>query len=242
MFRSPKAVLSGKEITEAVERQRVFEDLHARYLVCKGTPDMLPPWQYPRLWWLRRQPRIHIDGFTSKRSHEGGRLGPNSYDCSLHPDLLVYDVKRLPDSLASSPQFDGWSEYALDMNKDNPVRKLTIPNDGLILKPGRLYLGRTVEHTATYNLVPYIDGRSSIGRLGLWCHITAGAGDNGYSGTFTVELAVVHPLRIYPHTKICQLTYSPVSFGGDYYKGRYKNSVDATSCRLHIDSIDSKAI
>lgn len=231
MFRSPKAVLSGKEIAEAVARQHEFELLNDTAAV-----GCLCPWGSARRWWLRRQPRIHIDGFTTKPTHEGGRLGPNSYDCSLHPELLVYDVKRLPDNLASSPQFDGWSEYALDMAKDNPVRKLTIPNDGLILKPGRLYLGRTVERTETYNLVPYIDGRSSIGRLGLLVHFTAGAGDCAYQGTWTLELACIHPLRIYPYTKICQLSYSPISFGGGDYKGRYQNTTDATSCRLHIDS------
>src|SRR5688572_26071280 len=84
------------------------------------------------------------------------QLNPNSYNLTLHHELMVYE------------------EVVLDMAKANRVRRLEIPPEGLTLSPGQLYLGRTVERTVTHNLVPQIEGRSSVGRLGLFVHVTAG--------------------------------------------------------------------
>ncbi len=88
-------------------------------------------------------------------------LNPNSYNLTLHNELMVYE------------------EVVLDMAKANRVRRITIPPEGLVLGPNQLYLGRTVERTETHNLVPMIEGRSSVGRLGLFVHVTAGFGDVG---------------------------------------------------------------
>lgn len=90
------------------------------------------------------------------------QLNPNSYNLRLHEELLVY------------------TELPLDMKKPNPAEKLVIPESGLLLKPGILYLGRTLESTETHNLVPMLEGRSSIGRLGMLVHVTAGFGDVGF--------------------------------------------------------------
>lgn len=92
------------------------------------------------------------------------QLNPNSYNLRLHEELLVY------------------TELPLDMKKPNPAEKLVIPESGLLLKPGILYLGRTLESTETHNLVPMLEGRSSIGRLGMLVHVTAGFGDVGFKG------------------------------------------------------------
>ena len=67
-----------------------------------------------------------------------------------------------------------------------------------MLSPHQLYLARTAERTVTHNLVPQIEGRSSVGRLGLFVHVTAGFGDVGFSGYWTLEMFAVHPVRIYP--------------------------------------------
>ena len=93
---------------------------------------------------------IIIDPFDESR------LNPNSYNLTLHNELMVYE------------------ELMLDMAKANRVRRIEIPKDGLVLSPHQLYLGRTAERTATHNLVPQIEGRSSVGRLGLFVHVTAG--------------------------------------------------------------------
>ena len=95
-------------------------------------------------------------------------LNPNSYNLTLHDELLIYE------------------EVVLDMRKSNRVRRLSIPESGLVLNPNQLYLGRTVERTETHNLVPMIEGRSSIGRLGLFVHVTAGFGDVGFCGFWTL--------------------------------------------------------
>ena len=136
-------------------------------------------------------------------------LNPNSYNLSLHNELLTYE------------------ELVLDMRKPNRVRRLEIPADGLVLNPGQLYLGRTCERTETHNLVPMIEGRSSIGRLGLFVHITAGFGDVGFCGYWTLEMFAVQHVRIYPGVPICQIFYHEV-IGAvtEYVSHKYQHNHD----------------
>jgi dCTP deaminase len=136
-------------------------------------------------------------------------LNPNSYNLTLHNELLVYE------------------EVVLDMRKPNRIRRITIPNDGLVLSPNQLYLGRTAERTETHNLVPMIEGRSSIGRLGLFVHVTAGFGDVGFCGYWTLEMFAVQPVRIYPGVPICQIFYHEIR--GDfveYSSEKYQHNRD----------------
>ena len=145
-------------------------------------------------------------------------LNPNSYNLRLSPDLLVY------------------KEFPLDMKKDNPVEKVQIPEEGLLLEPGKLYLGRTLEFTETKNLVPMLEGRSSIGRLGLYVHVTAGFGDVGFAGYWTLEMHCVHPIRVYAGVQICQVFYHTVE--GDiveYKSGKYQANKGVQSSRLWMD-------
>ena len=72
------------------------------------------------------------------------------------------------------------------MRRENTSFSITIPEDGLLLEPQKLYLGRTIEYTATEGYVPMLEGRSSIGRLGLFVHVTAGFGDIGFKGFWTL--------------------------------------------------------
>jgi len=136
------------------------------------------------------------------------QLNPNSYNLRLHRELLVY------------------TDNVLDMKTKNNVASMVIPHEGLVLEPGKLYLGRTVEYTRTDSLVPMLEGRSSIGRLGLFIHITAGFGDVGFCGYWTLEISCVHPVRIYPGVEICQIFYHIIE--GDYEKynnnGKYQNN------------------
>ena len=82
-----------------------------------------------------------------------------------------------------------------------------IPEGGVMLTPHRLYLARTVERTETRNLVPMLEGRSSVGRLGLFIHVTAGFGDVGFCGFWTLEMFCVQPVRIYAGVEIGQIFY-----------------------------------
>ena len=146
------------------------------------------------------------------------QLNPNSYNLKLHEDLLVY------------------SELPLDMKKNNPAKKLKIPAEGILLEPGKLYLGRTQEYTVTNNLVPMLEGRSSVGRLGLFVHVTAGFGDTGFSGFWTLEMHCIHPISIYTGVEICQIFYHTVE--GDvvkYASGKYQLNTEVQTSRLWMD-------
>lgn len=145
-------------------------------------------------------------------------MNPNSYNLRLHNELLVYD------------------EEILDMKKPNKTKTIIIPEEGLVLQPGKLYLGRTVEYTKTEEFVPMLEGRSSIGRLGLYIHVTAGFGDVGFSGYWTLEIQCIEPIRIYPGVEICQIYYH--SLKGDYQKynsGKYQNNTGIQPSLLYKD-------
>ena len=155
---------------------------------------------------------IIIDPFDKSR------LNPNSYNLSLHDELIVYN------------------DTLLDMKKDNPYRKIRIPDDGLVLESNRLYLGRTVEFTETNNLVPMLEGRSSVGRLGLFIHVTAGFGDVGFKGYWTLEIFCVQPIRIYSGVEICQIYYHTLEGNYESYtRGKYQNNNGIQTSQLFKD-------
>lgn len=145
-------------------------------------------------------------------------LNPNSYNLRLHNELLIYE------------------ENELDMKKPNKAKSINIPEEGLVLEPGRLYLGRTLEYTKTEKYVPMLEGRSSIGRLGLYIHVTAGFGDVGFSGYWTLEIHCVQPIRIYAGVEICQIYYHSIQ--GDYEKycsGKYQDNKGIQPSLLYKD-------
>lgn len=146
------------------------------------------------------------------------RLNPNSYNLRLADELLVY------------------AGDTLDMKKPNPTVGLTIPEEGLLLIPGKLYLGRTMEYTSTKNLVPMLEGRSSIGRLGLFIHVTAGFGDVGFEGFWTLEIFCLMPVRIYAGVEICQVYYHTIEGEYEEYKsGKYQKNKGIQPSLLYLD-------
>ena len=118
-------------------------------------------------------------------------LGSNSYDVHLGKHLAIYN-----DSI-------------LDARKHNKISYFEIPEEGYILLPGTLYLGVTHEYTESHAHVPFLEGKSSTGRLGIDIHATAGKGDVGFCNTWTLEISCVHPVRIYAGMPIGQLIYFP---------------------------------
>ena len=135
------------------------------------------------------------------------QLNPNSYNLRLHNELLVY------------------TEDVLDMRRANAYETITIPEEGYVMTPGRLHLGRTLERTETRGFVPMLEGRSSIGRLGLFVHITAGFGDVGFCGYWTLEMFAVQPIRIYPGVEICQIFYHTIQGDyAEYQSNKYQNN------------------
>ena len=96
-----------------------------------------------------------------------------------------------------------------DMKEDNAAKKIIIPEDGLLLESRKLYLGRTIEYTETHNLVPMLEGRSSVGRLGLFVHVTAGFGDVGFKGYWTLEIFVFNQLKFILLLKFVKFFITP---------------------------------
>jgi len=153
---------------------------------------------------------ISIDPYDRKR------INPNSYNLRLHEDILLYRDKHL------------------DMRSNNNTMRLSIPSDGLLLHPNTIYLARTIERTSTDKYVPMLEGRSSIGRLGIFIHATAGFGDVGFCGHWTLEISVVQPVRIYAGVEICQIYYHTID--GDYEKyaidAKYNHNNDVQSSQM----------
>ena len=146
---------------------------------------------------------IIIDPYNPKQ------LNSNSVNLTLHDELMTYE------------------EVVLDMRKANRVRRIPIPQDGYVLKPNQLYLARTVERTETHNLVPMLEGRSSVARLGLFINATGGFGDVGFCGYWTLQMFAVQPVRIYPGIPICQIFYHEIV--GDfleYSSDKYQHNRD----------------
>lgn len=169
-----------------------------------------------------QQIRAELGGNIVINPFDESLLNPNSYNLRLHDELLVYE------------------EVVLDMRRPNRYRRLTIPQEGLVLTPNQLYLGRTIERTETHNLVPMLEGRSSIGRLGLFVHITAGFGDIGFKGFWTLEMFAVQPIRIYPGVAICQIFYHDVRGEiTEYTNGKYQNNQDIQPSMMFKDWTDT---
>ena len=146
------------------------------------------------------------------------RINPNSYNLSLADELLVYEQDEL------------------DMKKPNPTKQIVIPEEGLLLEPNRLYLGRTNEFTKTDRYVPMLEGRSSTGGLGLFIHVTAGFGDIGFAGYWTLEIFCVQPVRIYPNVEICQIYYHDIDGEYDLYSsGKYQNNSGIQASLMYKD-------
>ena len=106
----------------------------------------------------------------------------------------------------------------------------------MVLEANRLYLGRTVEYTETKNLVPMLEGRSSIGRLGLFVHVTAGFGDVGFKGFWTLEIFCIQPIKIYPNVEICQVYYHTLEGSHENYtNGKYQDNHGIQPSLLYKD-------
>jgi dCTP deaminase len=120
-------------------------------------------------------------------------LGSNSYDVHLGKWLATYD------------------NNVLDAKAHNTITYFEIPDEGYVLEPSGFYLGVTLEYTETHAHVPFLEGKSSTGRLGIDIHATAGKGDVGFCGNWTLEISVKQPVRVYAGMPIGQIIYFMVN-------------------------------
>lgn len=120
-------------------------------------------------------------------------LGTNSYDVHLSKYIKCYVFGRL------------------DAKIEPETIDIEIPDEGITMFPGTIYLASTIEYTETWNAVPFLEGKSSVGRLGINVHATAGKGDVGFCNHWTMELSCIQPVTIYAGMPIAQLIYHKIS-------------------------------
>ncbi|HMS50730.1 MAG: dCTP deaminase [Sphingobacteriales bacterium] len=133
-------------------------------------------------------------------------LGTNSYDVHLGKYLAVYKNR------------------ILDARTENEIVEFEIPEDGYELQPNTLYLGVTLEYTETHRHVPFLEGKSSIGRLGIHIHATAGKGDVGFCNHWTLEISCLQPVRVYAGMPVGQLIYFSIDGDVNNYYNRKTNA------------------
>jgi dCTP deaminase len=171
--------------------------------------------------------RIEIDPF------DPAKLNPNSYNVTLANELYTYAVD----------DYEGFIDAAEKNRLEEFVGGRTLDDDGVangwFLEPGRLYLGRTVERTHTDYYAPMLEGRSSVGRLGVFIHITAGFGDVGFDGFWTLEISCVEPVIIYAGMEIGQIFFHEVRgertlYGADG-RAKYQKNVGVQASESYRD-------
>jgi dCTP deaminase len=145
-------------------------------------------------------------------------LGTNSYDVHLSKYMAVY------------------TDAILDAKQHNTIEEIIIPEEGFVLQPGTLYLGVTEEYTETHTTVPFLEGKSSVGRLGIDIHATAGKGDVGFCNSWTLEISCVHPVRVYAGMPVGQLIYFRVD--GEI-KNYYNKKLNAKYNNRTIKPVES---
>ena len=182
----------------------------------------------------------------------GTNVGTNSVDLTLNEKILVYknavsynnEEKQFKEISPNTFQDVSYIEgNFIDCREKNETIELYIPESGMILVPGQLYIASTNEYTETHNAVPKLEGKSSIGRLGLFVHVTAGYGDVGFCGTWTLELVATVPIKIYPNMKICQISYhgishSPLVKYNEKSDAKYSGQIGATASKMEENFVN----
>lgn len=147
-------------------------------------------------------------------------LNPNSVDLTLNPLFRVY------------------TSNVLDVKQDNQSIALEMAEEGFVLNPGSVYLYACNEKIGIKgNLAAKVEGKSSLGRLGLFIHVTAGWIDSGFQGSLVLELVATQPIRVYPNMKICQIAFyetTEVETGYDKKEGsKYMNQEGVVASKMH---------
>jgi dCTP deaminase len=176
-------------------------------------------------------------------------IGSNSIDVTLNNKIKTYvpckiititkngkrKNKLVPEKLSEN--------FFISMSEKNKVYEYIIPDNGLIIVPGVLYLGSTIEVAGSSCLLPMYEGRSSTARLGLQSHLSAGFGDVGFQSNWTLEIIVVHPLEIFPNIRIGQVFFEEVDKEAlndlietnSLYNSKYSNQPEAQESKMYLD-------
>jgi len=147
-------------------------------------------------------------------------IGTNSYDVRLGDTLTIYD------------------EEWLNPRKENRSHQEKINESGWAMKAGDFVLGHTMEYNENFadDIVPMIEGRSSIARLGLTIHVSAGFGDVGFCGHWTLEIQAARNIVIYAGMPIGQLFWVRTAKTERRYKGKYLGQRGAVPSKLFLET------
>lgn len=166
---------------------------------------------------------ITIEPFDEKQ------IGPNSYDVKISDTLKVYKFPQIRSCCENSNDSANNTEVKiytqveyLDPRQKNQTESIKLPKDGYVLKPGVLYLGSTMERIGSQHYLPMYEGRSSMARLGIQSHISAGFGDVGFESYWTLEIVVQHPVKIYPGMRVGQIYFHRINPDANNPENRYK--------------------
>ena len=163
-------------------------------------------------------------------------IQPSSVDLRVGEEFRVFENHKYSHIDPKSPQED--LTTLVEATIDEPF----------VLHPGEFVLGTTYEKVTLSNkIVARLEGKSSLGRIGLLIHSTAGFVDPGFSGYLTLELSNVAnlPIKIYPEMKIGQISFyylnspSVSMYGDESYGSKYQGQEGPTPSKSH-DDFDKK--
>jgi dCTP deaminase len=129
-------------------------------------------------------------------------VNPASVDLRLGTEFAVYRHWVLKNGYELAPL-----QHVHDVQIPPVTDTRSIAPNGLVLRPGILYLLHSAERVGSRKYVGVLDGKSSLARLGISVHLTAGYFDPGYVGHATMEVTVVHPIRVYAGMRFAQMRY-----------------------------------
>lgn len=167
-----------------------------------------------------QQKRIRIAPYSDRF------LNPNSYDLTLAPTILEVQ-----------PTIPGEPIEVGNPKTVKYIKREHLEGEAIVLFPGKLYLAATNEMTETDYYIPLLEGKSSLARHGVTVHMSAGFGDIGFVGTWTLEISVMLPTILRPNMRIAQISFTtPEGDLGISYKrtGRYNYQTDPTPSRLEL--------
>lgn len=161
--------------------------------------------------------RIHIDDFDPMR------LEPNSYGFRLAPTIITYDDEEI------------------DVHRPPTSRTVLMGTSGMLLEPGRFYLGATMEAMGSPHYAAELYACLSVSTLGVWIQFSAPLGHSGAIFPWTLEIAVACPVRVYPGMIMGKLAFWAMRGSPVRYQGRYEGSVSAVPSRLSLDAATAGA-
>lgn len=173
--------------------------------------------------------RIIINPLLDKQ-----QIQPSSIDMRLGNEFKVFKVIR-------KPFIDPKDDEDLNSYMESVIVN---KNDAFIIHPGEFALATTLEYVKVPDdLVARVEGRSSMGRLGVTMHVTAGYIDPGFEGRITLEISNIGamPVALYPGQRVCQIVFETMTnpaekpYGHPDRNSKYMGQKSPESSRIKYD-------